>query len=159
MGYYTRVFCKSKLRPKIYAILDEVESKGFKMVTNLSDSEAKNDNWKQFELIYDKERLPLQVELNEIENPNGLAAEEIDEFLELVGEPRLLEIKKKKVISHLKETKYIVCIQLPTSDIVDIGYDVNGELMRYLEINFSGMIQADNEGFYLGTKRILELKE
>ena len=157
MGYYTRVFCATKNKPVVQSILDFITTNGIDVSSNLNIVDLKTENWNHFELIYDRKRLPLLVELNELGNSDGLAEEELEEFLEYVGQPRFYELKKKKVVGHLKKTEYIVCIQLPTNDIEDKGYDANGELMHYFEKNFSGMIQADCEGFYDGPKLLLEL--
>ncbi|MEL1241747.1 hypothetical protein [Flavobacterium flavipallidum] len=148
MGYYTRVFCSSTQKPKINQILDYLNTKGHNISINLNELP---DNWNEFELFYDSERLPLIVELNEKESDH-LAEQEIEEFCKAIGKPSFFELNKKKVFSHLNKTEYIICIQLPTSDILDKGYDVNGDFMNYLETNFYGMIQCDNEGFYLKTK-------
>jgi len=158
MGYYTRVFCATKNKPTVQNILDFLIAKGVDVSSNLNGTDLQTENWNHFELIYDENRLPLLIELNGLGNSDGLAEEELEEFLEFAGEPRFYELKKKKVVGHLKKTEYIVCIQLPTNDIVDKGYDANGELMEYFEKNFSGMIQADREGFYDGPKLLLKLE-
>jgi hypothetical protein len=158
MGYYTRVFCSSQKKPKISEILENLNSNGFTVGSNLDLENLENSEWTDFELNYNSERLPLLIELNEIGKSDELAEEEISEFIEFVGKPKFLELKKKKVVNHLKKTNYIVCIQLPTSDIIDAGYNVNGELMAYLEKNFSGITQADGEGFYLNSKLLIRLE-
>lgn len=158
MGYYTRVFCSSKRKPKIIDLINNLKSIGFDIKSNLDEKDLENPNWTDFELIYDSERLPLLVELNEIGKSHGLAEEEVNEFLEFIGKPKFLQLNKKKVISQLNKTYYIVCIQLPITDIIDKGYDVNGELMSYVANNFLGMIQADKEGFYCNNKLIVKLE-
>jgi hypothetical protein len=82
--------------------------------------------------------------------------EEIGEFLEFIGRPGL-SFKKRKVIEHLKKTRYIIACQLPTSDIDDDGYDANGDFLTYFVENCGGIIQADGEGFYEGSKLIVKL--
>ncbi|WP_100616425.1 hypothetical protein [Confluentibacter citreus] len=158
MGYFTRVFCSTNRKPKISGILKHLKSDGFDLSVNLTESELDDENWTDFELTYDKARLPLLVELNTKGESERLAEEELEEFFEIIGKPKFFELNKKKVIKHLKATEYIVCIQLPTSDIIDKGYDLNGELMAYIELNFSGMVQADKEGFYLRNELLFELK-
>lgn len=158
MGYYTRVFCTSQEKPTINDLLENLNLSGYPIESNSDLENEKAVEWTKFELNYDSERMPLLVEINEVGKSNSLAEEEIAGFLEWIGKPKFLEFKKKKVIHHLNKTKYIVCIQLPTSDIVDKGYEVNGVLMTYLEKNFSGMIQADGEGFYFNTQLWLELE-
>ena len=158
MGYYTRVFCATKNKPNVQSILDYIIANGIEVNSNLKGADLETIDWKHFELTYDSERLPLLVELNELGDEEGLAEEELEEFLEFVGKPKFYEPKKKKVVGHLKKTEYIVCIQLPTNDIVDKGYDANGELMHFFKENFSGMVQADREGFYDRHKLLLELE-
>lgn len=158
MGYYTRVFCSSKNKPKIKELLESLKSNGFAVESDLDEEDLENSEWTNFELNYAPEKLPLLVELNEKGKSDGLVEEEILEFIQFVGKPNLLELNKKKVINHLKNTDYIICIQLPTLDIVDEGYNVNGELMAYVERNFSGMIQADREGFYLNNKLLVKIE-
>ncbi len=138
--------------------MKHLKSDGFDLSVNLTESELDDENWTDFELTYDKARLPLLVELNTKGESERLAEEELEEFFEIIGKPKFFELNKKKVIKHLKATEYIVCIQLPTSDIIDKGYDLNGELMAYIELNFSGMVQADKEGFYLRNELLFELK-
>ncbi len=158
MGYYIRVFCTSKEKPTINDLLENLNLSGYPIESNLDLENEKAVEWTKFELNYDSERMPLLVEINEVGKSDSLAEEEIAEFLEWIGKPKFFEFKKKKVIQHLNKTKYIVCIQLPTSDIVDTGYAVNSALMTYLEKNFLGMIQADGEGFYFNTQLWLELE-
>lgn len=155
MGYYTRVFCTTKNKPTVNGILEYLKSEGLTVETNQTMEDMETVDWTGFELMYAPERLPLLVELNQIGSSDGLAEEEIEEFLEFVGDARFYEPKKKKVIAHLKQTEYIICIQFPTNDIVEQGYDANGELMSFFESNYSGMIQADREGFY-GKNNLLE---
>ncbi|HCQ14214.1 hypothetical protein [Flavobacterium sp.] len=155
MGYYTRVFCSSKIKPKVNLLIEYLTEIGHTVWTNPKELE---DDWTDFELMYDSERLPLLIELNEKGNSDGLAEQELLEFFEFIGKANIFELSKKKVISHLDRTEYIVCIQLPTNDIIDEGYDVNGNLMSYLERNFSGMTHADREGFYLNNKLLLKIK-
>lgn len=155
MGYYTRVFCSSKIKPKVHLLIEYLTENGHTVWTNPKELE---DDWTDFELMYDSERLPLLIELNEKGNSDGLAEQELTEFFEFIGKGNIFELNKKKVITHLNRTEYIVCIQLPTSDIIDEGYDVNGNLMSYIETNFSGMTQADGEGFYLNNKLLLKLE-
>ena len=158
MGYYTRVFCSNQNKPKIGKILENLNSNGFAVYANIEIENLNDSDWTNFELRYRSERLPLLIELNEVGKFDELAEEEISEFIEFIGKPKFLELAKKKIINHLKKSRYIVCIQLPTSDITELGYDVNGELMAYLEKNFSGMTQADKEGFYLNNTLLMKLE-
>jgi len=158
MGYYTRAFCKSDAKPTLSQILAHINSLGFdfKLQANLSEVEQKTTEWKDFELIYKVGKLPILVECNNVSDEDGLAKEEIEEFIDEIGEAGILAFNKKKIVRHLQATKYIVVSQLPTSDIDDDGYNANGELLKFFKDNYEGIIQADGEGFYEGTKIILK---
>lgn len=160
MGYYTRVFCKSEKNPTIKEILESVDiNSRFKGVyTNLSDKEINSRNWKGFELFYNKDKLPILVEINRIAEPEGFAKEEIEEFKAFIGKPKLFETKKRKVVKHLNKTKFIVCNQLATSDIDEKGEDINGCVLWFFERNFEGIVQVDGEGIYIDEKYLIPIE-
>jgi hypothetical protein len=156
MGYFTRVFCKSEIKPSIKQILDRINSLGYSVNSNLDPNESDSKDWTNFELNYKDGKLPILVEVNKLGDSDGLAEDEIEEFQESIGKPRLFSSNKKKVLKHLEQTKFILCNQLPTSDIDDDGYDINGELMSIFVYEYDGMIQCDGEGFYFEGKLIVE---
>jgi hypothetical protein len=155
MGYYTRVFCKSDSTPsfsELQNVMSEINS-GYKLTGTHDDN---NNKWTDFEFHYKEGRLPILVDLYWADEEGSLGEEELAEFLETIGSPGL-SLKKRKVIKHLKETKYIICNQLPTSDIDDDGYNANGEFLNFFVTKYQGMFQADGEGFYY--KNVIILKE
>jgi hypothetical protein len=155
MGYYTRIFCKSSSIPSISEIISHLNKFGNRTYQIEDYSGLLDSNeWKNFHLKYKEDKLPLLIEINRIYDEDGLAKEEIDEFLEQIGSQGL-SLSKRKLIWHLKATNYIVVSQLPTSDIDDDGYNANGEFLNYFASNFEGIIQADREGFYDGSKLIV----
>lgn len=160
MGYYVRVFCKSENKPKVKQIIEHVNSLEytFKIETNLTPEEEDTNNWTEFELKYKAGKLPLLVEFNDLLDSDGLAKAEIEEFIESIGEPWLFGNNKKKIINHLRGTRYIITNQLPTSDLDDDGYDANGAFFNYFVENYEGMFHADGEGFYEGQKIIFKTK-
>jgi hypothetical protein len=157
MGYYTRVFCTSSEIPALSEISTHLE-----VVCKDSRIEFEEGNldkdWKSFSLYYKNSKLPLLVELNKRSDEDNLANEEIDEFIESIGAP-MFSLSKRKVINHLIETKYVVVSQLPTSDIDEEGYEVNGALLQIFASQFGGIVQADGEGFYLENKLVVKEKE
>ncbi|KAB7530236.1 hypothetical protein F8C76_01630 [Flagellimonas olearia] len=157
MGYYTRVLCVTKNKPTVQNILCFLTANGVEVRSNLNERDLQTKDWNHFELVYDENSPPLLVELNLVGNSDGLAEEELEELLGYIGTPNFYELKKKKVIGHLKRTKYIICVQLPIHAMKDKGHDVNGKLMQYFQRNFSGMIQIDRKGFYNGSELLLEL--
>lgn len=160
MGYYVRVFCTSDKKPTIRQVLDHINQSGcgFTAQTNLSDEELSTETWTSFDLSYKKGRLPILVECNHIADADGLAKDEINEFMDELGPAGFFACKKKKVIQHLQACKYIVTNQLAISDFEDIGYDANGEFLTYFVSNYGGIIHAEGEGFYKGTDVIVKTK-
>ncbi|MDH3613449.1 MAG: hypothetical protein OES10_09225 [Gammaproteobacteria bacterium] len=121
----------------------------------VTDDDRKSVSWSQAEFNYKEDNQPIVVEININSGDDSLAAEESQEFFDKIGKPGL-SISKRRVLNHLKNTRFIVCCQL-LSDIDDDGYHWNGELLNYFVKNHGGMIQADGEGFYDGRKIVVEL--
>lgn len=156
MGYYTRVFCKSNRKPTVKKILEQLNSNNFSAISNLDENELESENWSYFELQYKEGKLPILVELNAIGDPEGIAEEEIEEFKSAIGKPMFFSLGKKKVLKQLDQTNFILCNQLPISDIDEDGHDINDQLMEMFVNECEGMIQCDAEGFYLGNKLIVK---
>jgi hypothetical protein len=156
MGYFTRVFCKSSNSPSIQQIILHLNNdRQNSCFLEECTKDPNNTSWTNFTLKYKDGKLPLFVELNKLEGEDSLVKEEISEFINDIGRPGF-SFTKRKVISHLKQTKYIIVVQIPTSDIDDDGYETNEELLKYFAVNFEGLVQADGEGFYNGTKLIVK---
>jgi hypothetical protein len=104
---------------------------------------------------------PKEVTLEELSRNTGrgrnLIQDEIADFKELLGEIKNSPAKRE-VISHLNRTRFIVACRLPTTDIDDDGYDVNGDFLGYFVDHCEGMIQADGEGFYRGAEVLLAVE-
>lgn len=158
MGYYVRVFCKSGKKPNVRQVLEHINSLGrsYRAESDLNLEEMEVADWTDFELRYDPGKNPILVECNNIGDENGIAEGEIEEFIETIGKPGLFASKKKKVIQHLRDTKYIIANQLLTGDINSIGYDANKEFLKYFVDNYEGLLQVDAEGFYEGGKVIVK---
>lgn len=154
MPYYVRAFCKSETLPTI----EEIEST---LKSNYPDIRIETEDervgkWENAEYYYKNGNEPVIVECSFKEGSESLATEECGEFIEEIGSPGL-SLAKRKVIDHLKNTKYIISCQL-LNDIDDDGYHLNGELLNLFVDKYGGIIQADGEGFYSGHKIIVELK-
>lgn len=156
MGYYTRAFCTSSEIPSLSEISRQLQTicRECRIEPNENNSDG---DWESFSLYYKDGKLPLLVELNKRDDGDNLANKEIEEFIEEIGAP-LFSLSKRKVINHLMNSKYLVASQLPTSDVDDQGYEVNGALLQIFALGYGGMIQADNEGFYFENKLILKDK-
>ena len=107
-------------------------------------------------MAYKPGKSPLVVECSRDDGKEDcLARVEPEEFIELIGRPGL-SLTKRRVINHLRSTKFIIASQL-LNDIDDDGYDANGTFLSYFVEHCGGMIHADLEGFYDGSKLILKL--
>ena len=104
---------------------------------------------------------PKEMTLEELSRNAGRGRnptlDEVTEFKELLEEIKNSPAKRQ-VISHLNRTRFIVACRLPTTDIDDDGYDVNGDFLGYFVDHCEGMIQADGEGFYRGAEVLLAVE-
>lgn len=148
MPYFVRVFCRSTKIPKLDEVLNYVNTRKNNFQLNLVEDSLDIDttNWRSFEMTYKKDKSPIIVELNTVDEIDELGKEEVQEFIEEIGSPGL-SLKKRKVLKHLKGTKYIIANQL-LSDIDDDGYDANQEFLKYFVDNYEGLLHAGGEGFY-----------
>jgi hypothetical protein len=157
MSYYTRIFCTSDETPTIQEILDNVKMAGFNLILHekYENIHLNSNYWKNFAFYYKKNKKPIIVEITK--EDDELFKKEINEFLKEIGSA-VFSSSKRKVINHLKKTKFIIANELRTEDIDDDGYNANGELLEYISDVYDGIIQADGEGFYQGSKIIIPLK-
>lgn len=153
MPYYVRVFCNSDTTPSISELENTLKSECPSVRFETEDS--RHGIWKDLEFYYKEGSQPIIIECNYNNGPESLAAAECEEFIEEIGSPGL-SLTKRKVIKHLKNTKYIVSCQL-LKDINEEGYHLNGDLLNIFVNGYNGLIQADGEGFYKGHKIIVKL--
>ncbi|OGL65910.1 hypothetical protein A3F52_05025 [Candidatus Uhrbacteria bacterium RIFCSPHIGHO2_12_FULL_47_11] len=155
MGYYTRAFCKSENVPNLKEVLDWVNAQG-SPIRPLQDTALDSSAWSQLEVEYKKGKSPIILEVNRDDGTSEcLVRQEIQEFATAIGKPGF-SLAKRKVIQHLRHTKFIVAIQLPTHDIDDDGYTVNGYILQYFVLHCQAITQADREGFYIGNKLVIK---
>ncbi|MFC2140831.1 hypothetical protein ACFLQP_00860 [Acidobacteriota bacterium] len=155
MGYYVRTFCKTENIHPLKEAIDYAKAKGANLKVP-EETDIESIPWKEAELHYKEGKGPIIVECNIDDGSDDcLVKQECQEFIEEIGSPGI-SFSKRKVISHLKQTKFIITCQL-LSDIDDDGYDANGEFLRFFMENCDGIIQADGEGFYKGNKLIVKL--
>ena len=153
MPYYVRAFCNSDTVPSVSELENTLKAEY--PVIRLETEDTRDGKWENVEYYYKEGNQPVIIECNYNDGPESLVAEECEEFIEEIGSPGL-SMAKRKVLDHLKETKYIISCQL-LNDIDDDGYDLNGELLNIFVNKYGGLIQADGEGFYKGHKLIVEL--
>lgn len=153
MPYYVRAFCNSDTAPTISELESTLKSE-FPAI-RFETEDALDDKWENIYYHYKEGNQPVVVDCNYNDGPDSLAAEECEEFIEEIGSPGL-SMAKRKVLGHLKNTKYIISCQL-LSDIDDVGYHLSGELLNIFVNKYDGLIQADGEGFYKIRKLVVEL--
>jgi hypothetical protein len=159
MGYYVRVFCTTGDPPALAPVLEHARGRGSEISLDPDASETSLDDadWSQVGLLYKPGKLPILLEVNRDEGDESLVREEIEEFMEFLGDAPS-NTHRKRVEEHLRATRFVVAAQLPTSDIDDDGYNALGNTITYFVDHNGGMIQADGEGFYDGNKVIVPLE-
>ena len=146
MSYYIRAFCRADRSPTFGELQEFMGGRNphYRLEGEVDDN---NSYWTDFIFHYKEGKLPILVEINWCDEGSSLGKEELEEFLEAIGSPGF-SLRKRKVIKHLKGTKYIICCQIPVSDVDDDGFLANQQLMAFFVINYQGLIHVENEGFY-----------
>jgi len=152
--YYTRVFCTSTKVPSL-AEVGEMLRPQFSEIRFDTDDPLDSVAWTNAELHYATDKQPIVLEVNRNDGPDSLAVEESQEFIEEIGSMESPE--SADIISHLENIGFILSCQL-LSDIGELGFEVNGELMESFVKRCGGLVQADGEGFYKGPDLVLEMK-
>jgi hypothetical protein len=158
MPYHVRAFCTSPNVPKLAQVFEYAESQGVGLSPDESHgkTDVNTSDWTEVEILCKTDKSPLVAECNRDDGSDDcLARVEPQEFVEEIGKPGL-SFSKRRVINHLKATKFIIAVQL-LNDIDDDGYEANGTFLNYFVEHCGGMIHADGEGFYDGNKLIIEI--
>lgn len=158
MPYHVRVFCTGSSVPTLAQLLVHAKVYGVDLTTDESCGVADLDtqNWTQAEFHYKPGKGPLIVECNRDDGTGRcLAKIEPHEFIEMIEDAGLAS-EGRRVIEHLKATKFIVMSQL-LSDIDDDGFEANTIFLEYFVDHCGGLIHADCEGFYEDGVLILEV--
>jgi hypothetical protein len=158
MPYRVRAFCTGSDVPTLAQVFEYAKVQGVNLSPDETHgaTEVGSPNWSEVEILYNPDKRPLVVECNRDDGDNEcLARVEPQEYLEEIGSPGLSRAKRR-VIKHLKATKFIIASQL-LGDIEDDGYNANGVFLDYFVGHCGGMIHADGEGFYDGDNIILEV--
>ena len=159
MAYYLRAFCTSDATPPLDEILEWARAE--RGVTLAAEANAggvtlDSRDWRHAAISYAEGKLPLLVEIDAVANQDDAGSEEIEEFLNLVE--NAASPSKNVVIEHLRRTKMIVALALPTPDVDEAGYEAAAAFLDYFVAHSGGLVQADGEGFYDGNVLLLELE-
>ncbi len=156
MPYWMRVFCRKAVAPTPGEILQALTSATLPaQLYPEADVDLADSDWEQIALSLTPDGAPLTVD-RDVQGHGAMFTEEVDESLKAVrSAPR--SKSKKEIVSHLKETKQIFGLQVPTSSIDPKGWAIARAVMRFLVARCDGLVQADGEGFYRGNDLVLEL--
>jgi hypothetical protein len=158
MPYRVRAFCTRSEVPTLKQVFDYSKSHGINLSADEEHgpTDVNSPDWTEAEISYKTGNRPLVIECNRDDGTEDcLAIVEPQEYVEEIGAPGL-SLAKRRVIKHLKNTKFIIASQL-LGDIDDDGYDANSMFLNYFVEHCGGMIHADLEGFYDGEKVILKI--
>jgi len=141
MSYYIRAFCRSERSPAFSQLQQFMSGRNprYRLEGEVDDN---NSFWTDFIFHYKEGRLPILVEINWCDDDSSIGKEELEAFLQDIGRPGL-SLKKRKVIKHLKRTKYIICCQIPVSDVDDDGFSANQQLMDFLIHHYQALVLKD----------------
>jgi hypothetical protein len=157
MSYYLRVFCPADELPPMAEVLRWVdEERGITLDPTLG-TRSDSHNWRQVELERRPDRIRLLAEASTLDDQEGLAAEEIQEFLEAL-EDAPESAARAEVAEHLRATRTTVALQPLGSDVADEGYAAASALLAFFVERCGGLVQADGEGFYRGDTLVVELE-
>ena len=155
MSYFMRAFCGAGQVPSVTVLVEHLRSKGLAVHVE-SSSEAADQSCRQVIFRYKPQRSPIVITCNFPDDADGLFGSEIGEFLEKIGPPRL-SLKKRRVIGHLRQSKFMLVIQVP-GDIDPAGLQIADAVLQYCIDHCEAMVQTDEEGFYVGNKLIFPLQ-
>jgi hypothetical protein len=158
MGNYIRAFCVSEEVPPITKVVQWLATRDVVVkVENGDPMKMQSRGWEQVSLIYKQGKLPIIARcLREDASGDASSVEEVKKFIEQLGAVGKNKVKKR-VVDHLKATRFIIALRLPKGDMDDAGWDANGQILTYFLDHCGALIQADGEGFYEGSKLILEM--
>lgn len=123
VGYYVRAFCTKGEPSPLRPVLAYAAERGVPLALDPPGAELSldDDNWDQAGIAYKDHKAPILLEVNRDDGDESLMREEIEEFIELLeGAPN--SRKRRRVEKHLRSTRSIVAVQLPTCDIDEDGY-------------------------------------
>jgi len=166
MGNYIRAFCVGEEVPPITKVVQWLGTRDVHVkVADGDPMKMQSRGWEQVSLVYKEGKLPIIARCTRTDakgsasaGGDGSAGDELKMFIERIGQPGKNKVKKR-VVDHLKATRFIVALRLPKGDMDDAGWDANGQILTYFLDHCGALIQADGEGFYEGAKLILEMGE
>lgn len=156
MPYWMRIFCRKPAAPtpgEILAALTRATLPA--QLAPEEDMPLTDANWEQVTLSLTNDGGPLVVD-RDVAGHGTFLDDEVSEFLDSLDEVATSRVKSA-VVDHLRATKQIFGLQVPTSSIDPKGWAIAHAVMRFLVEECDGLVHADGEGFYRGNDLVLEL--
>ena len=156
MAYWMRVFCRKAEAPTPGEILEALSRATLPAQLHPdADVDLTDTDWEQIPLALTPDGGALIVD-RDVDCRGEVVKEKGDEFLNVArSAPRTKATKE--VVAHLRETKQIFGLQVPTSSIDSTGWAITHAVMRFLASRCDGLVHADGEGFYRGNDVVLEV--
>ena len=156
MPYWMRVFCRKAEAPTPGEILQALSRATLPAQLHPdADVDLADTAWEQLAVALTSDAGPLIVN-RDVAGRGDVVGEEVDEFLKIARSvPRTKATKE--VVAHLRETKQIFGLQVPTSSIDSKGWTIAHAVMRFLAARCDGLVHADGEGFYRGNDVVLAI--
>jgi len=151
-----RVFCRKAEAPTPGEILQALTRATLPAELHPDvDVDLGDAGWEQLALALTKDGGPLVVD-RDVASRGDAVREEVDEFLKAArSAPRTKA--SREIVAHLRDTKQIFGLQVPTSSIDSKGWAIAHAVMRFLAARCDGLVHADGEGFYRGNDVVLEV--
>lgn len=156
MPFWMRVFCRKSIAPTPGQILEALSAA---QLPAQLDPEAgvgpADPGWEQLTLALEGDSGTLVVD-RDVGLRGEAVIEEVARFLrEIRHSPR--SKTRERIVEHLKDTKQVFCLQVPTASIDPTGWAVAHAVMRFLVASCDGLAHLDGEGFYHGNDLVLEV--
>jgi len=156
MDYYVRAFCIADEVPPVSDLLQWLQERDVRLAPGEGDGSLESSDWQRQPLRYKESRQPFILECRRDGGADSPMRMEIDDFIRRVNEAGTGRANKR-IVSHLRKTKFIVACQLPVDDMDESGWDANGQILTYYAENCKAILQADREGFYERSVLILKI--
>ena len=161
MGYYVRAFCTASSPPPLQAVIDALAARGVALsAEGVTPEDLREADWEEAAIGFAPGQRPALVTCDRQTGAHNVLREEVEQFIEFVQDgPSSPE--RKRVIDHLRATKFIVACRLPegAGEDDDRGCAASRAFLSYFVSHCGGMIQADGRGFYDDDRILLAVGE
>jgi hypothetical protein len=143
LGYYIRILSPSEKIPSIARIRTALSQEN--LAGTLTVESGVDDDWTQVILAHKDGPEIADIERN-VASSNDLVSEEIDEFLEEIGDCKPASAAAW-LAEYLPTVKTIYAFQLLRGTDEENGWDILAKVKESILTQAGGILQADGEGF------------